>query len=163
VLSDVLELHEFTPSSGITGSAVTIEGTALGSVEKVEFGTLAATFRVLSPTRLEAVVPDGASKGKITLSSSTDSVTIKAKFTPTLSVTSFSPQHGAAGTLVTIKGVGFTLGSGVSFDGVAASVKFLSGKKLKATVPAGAADGAIAVTNSTAPVGTVFSAGSFTP
>jgi hypothetical protein len=163
VLSDVLELRALTPNSGITGSAVTIEGSALGSVEKVEFGTLAATFKVLSPTRLETTVPDGASKGKITLSSAAGSVTSKAKFTPTLSITAFSPQHGATGTVVTIKGVGFTLGSIVSFDGVATSVKFLSGKKLKATVPAGAGDGAIAVTNSTLPAGTVFSAGSFTP
>ncbi len=163
VLSDALELTGFTPSSGITGSAVTIEGAALGAVSKVEFGSLTAQFTVLSATRLEAIVPDGASKGKISLSTAADTVTSKAKFTATLSVTAFSPQHAGAGTEVTIKGIGFNTSSTLSFDGVPASVKFVSAKKLKATVPTGAGTGAIAVTNTAAPLGTVFSANSFTP
>jgi len=64
---------------------------------------------------------------------------------------------------VTIKGVGFNASSSVSFDGTPARVVSVSAKKLQATVPAGAGTGAISVTNTAAPTGTVSSAGSFAP
>ncbi len=156
-------LTSFSPGSGITGSTVTIRGGGLGGVEGVEFGELAAKFEVLSSAEIEATVPDGAVKGEISLSTAATRVTGKAKFLPTLSVVSFSPEHGAAGKAVTIKGVGFDASSMVSFDGTPAKVLSASAKKLKVTVPAGAGVGPIAVTNTVAPVGTVLSAGSFTP
>ncbi len=163
VVSDVPKLTGFTPSSGITGSAVTIEGAALGGVTRVEFGTLTVKFTVLSSTQVEAIVPDGARKGKISLTTPVQTVTSKAKFTPTLSVTEVTPASGAPGTAVSIKGVGFNASSSVSFDGVPATIKSVSAKKLKVKVPAGAGAGPIAVTNTSAPTGTVFSASSFTP
>jgi hypothetical protein len=162
IASDVPKLAGFTPGSGITGSAVTIEGVALGGVTEVEFGALAAKFTVLSSTQVEAIVPDGAGKGKISLTTPVATVTSKAKFTPTLSITAVTPASGGPGTAVTIKGVGFNASSIVSFGGVAASIKSVSGKKLKVKVPPGAGAGPIAVTNTSAPIGTVLSASSFT-
>jgi IPT/TIG domain len=163
VSSNVPTLTGFTPSSGITGSTVTIRGTALGGVTGVRFGSLAAHFEVVSATEVEAVVPDGASAGKLSLTTPLGGVQSKSKFTPTLSVKAFSPHSGGPGTRVTIKGVGFSASSTVSFGGVAATVDSASAKKLKVTVPTGALAGAIAVTNVSAPAGTVFSAASFTP
>ena len=164
VSSNVPAITGFTPSSGITGSSLTIEGTALAGVTEVKLGKLTASFTVLSPTQIEAIVPDGAKAGKLAVSGPGGSATTKAKFTPSFSLTAFSPQHGAPGKTVTVRGVGFTPGSSVSFDGVAAtSVTFVSSKQLKASVPAGAASGAITVTNTSAPVGTVAGAGTFTP
>jgi hypothetical protein len=64
---------------------------------------------------------------------------------------------------VTITGIGFAKHLTVSFDGRAATVKSVSAKKIKVVVPAGAHAGPIAVTNTEAPVGTVYSAASFTP
>lgn len=156
-------LESFTPTRGITGSAVTIDGTDLDVVNEVKFGGLPAKFGLVSVDEIEASVPNGASKGKISLVAPTATVTSKAKFAPTLSVQSFAPTHGGAGTLVVIKGIGFKANSTVSFDGTPAHVDSASGKKLEATVPAGAGSGPIAVTNTSAPVGTVSSAGSFTP
>jgi hypothetical protein len=162
VASDVLTLVGFTPASGITGSAVTIEGSAFGLANSVRFGALAANFKVLSGARIEATVPNGARPGKITVTSPAGSVTSHAKFKPSFSVTSIKPLGGPPGTLVQIKGVGFDAPS-VSFDGVAASLVSASAKKVKVLVPAGAGAGPIAVTNAGAPVGTVDSASSFTP
>ncbi len=153
----------FTPSSGITGSAVQIEGTGLGAVGAVEFGKLTASFRVLSPTQIEATVPDGARAAAITLVSSSATVKSKHKFKPTLSVLGLNPESGAPGAAVTIKGIGFNSSSTVSFGGVRASVKYVSSKKLKATVPVGALAGPVTIGNTSAPVGTVSSASSFTP
>jgi len=162
VASNVPTISGFTPASGITGSVLTIEGTALVGVSEVRIGALAASFSVVSPTQLEAIVPNGAKAGKVAVHAPGGSASTKAKFTPTLSVTAFSPKQGAPGKAVTVKGVGFTSGASVSFDGVpAGSVSFVSSRKLKATVPAGAGTGTIAVTNASPPVGTVSSAGSF--
>ncbi len=163
VPSGVLSLTGFTPVSGITGSSVTISGTSLGQITSVEFGTLTASFRVLSSTTLEAVVPNGAKKGKITLVGPGGSFASKAKFTPTLSVTGISPASGSAGKQISIKGVGFAPGVGVSFGGVPAiSVGRSSSTKLKVLIPAGALSGPVTVTNTQAPVGTVQAAASFT-
>jgi hypothetical protein len=156
-------LASFSPASAITGSTVTIRGAGLGQVTEVDFGKLPAQFEKLSSTELQATVPNGAGKGKIAVKAATATATSKATFKPTLAVTSFKPQHGAPGTVVTIKGVGFGAGSSVAFDGVAAEVSSASAKKLKAIVPAGAGAGPISVANTAAPVGAVFGAASFTP
>ncbi len=163
VVSDVPDITGLTPSSGITGSSVTIEGSALDGGGTLKFGTLEASYEILSPTRLQATVPDGAIAGKITLSSPTGTATSKAKFVPTLSIRSFTAKASHGTTVVTIKGLGFNSSSTVSFAGVpASSVTFLGATRLKATVPAGSGSGPISVSNSTAPLGTVSSAESYT-
>jgi IPT/TIG domain len=163
VVANVLSLTRFSPAAAITGTSVRIEGGALSAVTVVEFGGLAANFTVVSSTQIEAIVPNGARASTITVKTSTGSATSAATFTPTLSVTSFKPASGVAGKLVTIKGVGFNSHSTVSFDGHAATVTSVSAKKLKVKVPAGVEAGPIAVRNTLAPVGTVYSAHSFTP
>jgi len=163
VVSDAPSLLRFSPSSGVTGSTVTIYGTGLRSATGVELGSLAARFTVLSGTEVQAVVPDGARSGKLTVTTATASVKSKAKFQTTLSITSFAPRSAGAGATVTIKGVGFSKGASVSFDGVSATVSSASAKKIKAVVPAGAGDGPISVTNEAAPAGTVYSAEDFRP
>lgn len=140
-----------------------IEGTALSGVSPVAFGALPAKFQVLSSTRVEATVPNGAVPDTVSVTAPLGGATSATQFTPTFSVTSVKPLSRPPGKPVTIKGVGFNSGSTVSFDGHGASVTFLSSKKLKATVPAGAVAGPIFVTNTAAPVGTVQSASSFTP
>ncbi len=162
VASSVPAITGFSPSSGITGAAFTIEGGALGSVSQVKLGKLSAAFTVLSPTQIEAIVPNGAKAGKVSINAPGGNATTKAKFSPTFSIVSFSPKHGAPGKTVKLKGLGFTAGSSVTFDGVGSSqVTYVSPKLLEAVVPAAAASGTIAVTNTAAPAGTVLSAGSF--
>jgi hypothetical protein len=162
VTADAPSISGFTPSSGPTGGSLTIEGGALDGVTEVTVGKLGASFTVLSPTRIEAIVPDGAKPGKVAVAGASGSASTKSKFTPTLSITGFSPKHGAAGKSVAVKGVGFTPSSRVAFGGTpAASVSYVSASKLLATVPAGASSGPLTVTNSAAPVGAVSSAASF--
>jgi hypothetical protein len=157
--TNVPAITGFSPAGGITGSSFTIAGTGLGSVSEVKLGKLTAQFTVLSSTQIEAIVPDGAKAGKVAVSGPGGSDTTKAKYTPTLSITAFSPKHGPQGKVVSVKGVGFTASSTVAFAGVPASeVTFISAKKLKAVVPPGAVSGPIEVT---APAGTVQSATSF--
>jgi hypothetical protein len=163
VASNVPTISSFSPTSGFTGSTLVVKGTALDSTTQVALGTLAAAFTVISPVQIEVTVPNGAKKAKLTVTTAHGSVTPKTKFVPTFGITSFSPLSAAAGARVTIKGEGFTPSSSVQFDGVpAASVTYMSAKKLRVLVPAGAGTGPITVTNES-PAGMVSSAASFTP
>ncbi len=164
VASDVPSISSFSPASAITGSTIIVTGSALDSTSQVRIGALEAAFAAASPTELEVTVPNGASKGKVLVTTAHGSAKAKGKFAATFSITSFAPQSAAAGSKVTIKGIGFTPSSTVSFDGTpAAAVSFLSSKKLKAVVPGGIGTGPITVTNTASPAGTVSSAGPFTP
>jgi hypothetical protein len=163
VSSNVPTVTGFTPASGITGSSVTIDGSDLDGSSVVDFGSLPAKFTLLSNTQIEAIVPNGDVAAAISVKGPGGTVTSATRFTPTLSVTSFKPASAKPGKVVTIKGIGFGKHLTVSFDGHAATVKAVTAKKIKVTVPAGAQAGPIAVTNTEAPVGTVYSAGSFTP
>jgi len=163
VVSDVPAVASFTPSSAITGSKVTIRGSAFLGTTAVKIGKLQAGYKVLSATEIEATVPNGAGPGKISVATPFGMGVSRTKFTPSLSITRLSPGSGPAGKVITIKGVGFNASSQVSFAGTpATSVTFVSAKHLKATVPAGATSGSITVTNTAAPLGTVSSAGVFT-
>lgn len=162
VISDLPTIASFTPSSGITGSTVTLTGTGLSKASAVHFGSAKATFTVLSSTQVEATVPNGAPSAVISVTTPAATATSKGLFKPTLSIASFTPAGGAAGKAVTITGVGFTKTSTVSFNGTAAtSVTYVSSTKLKATVPSGATSGQISVANTAAPVGTVNSSAHF--
>jgi plastocyanin len=153
-----------TPSSGITGSTVTITGTNYVPRMTVKFGALASprvTF--VSTTQLHAVVPNGdPGPGKISVSDNAGSASSATNFTPTLSITGFSPTSGPSETVVTINGIGFNASSKAKFNGTAAATTFVSSSRLNATVPATATIGPIIVTNTTAPIGNVRSAGKFT-
>ena len=158
----VPSISGFAPPTGITGSSVTINGSNLASVSKVAFNGLAATISSDSATQIKAVVPNGASTGRINVTTAGGAATSSSSFAVTLSVTGFTPTTGAAGTLVTITGVGFNSSSTVKFNGTAATtVSHVSSTKLTAVVPAGATTGAITVTNSAAPAGTARSASSY--
>ncbi len=163
VASDVPTVSSIGPTSGFTGSTVLVKGTALDSTTQVQLGSLTAAFNIVSPTLLEVTVPNGAKKAGFTITTAHGSVSPKTKFVPTFGITSFAPLSAAPGARVTIKGEGFTPSASVQFDGVpAASVTYMSAKKLRVIVPSGEGTGPITVTNET-PAGTVTSAASFTP
>jgi hypothetical protein len=150
----------FTPISGITGSSVTINGTNFVPRAVVKFGShKSSSVTFVSATRLKATVPDGAVVAPISVTTAAGSGTSSTSFTPTLSITSFTPTSGPPGTSVTIHGRGFTATSTVAFNGTPASATFVSSGELDTAVPAGATSGPITVTNTK---GTVSSGASFT-
>ena len=63
-------LSGFTPSSGSPGSLVTIAGNNFYGVSTVLFNGQNASFTVDSPTQITAIVPIGATTGKISISNS---------------------------------------------------------------------------------------------
>ena len=163
IVSDVPLISAVSPLTAITGATIVVEGAALDQASTVTVAGLPAAFEAVSPAKLSVDVPDGAFKGKVVVTTPHGSATSKQKFAATLAVRSIAPAQGLPGTLVTVKGIGFNAGSQVSFGGAAANVLKRSAKKLVVMVPVGAQPGPLAVTNTAAPVGTVYSAASFNP
>jgi photosystem II stability/assembly factor-like uncharacterized protein len=158
-------ITSFTPTSGPVGTSVTIRGTNFTGATGVTFnGTPATSFGVVSPTVLKAVVPAGATSGKISVTTAGGIATSIASFTVTKqkppTIGSFSPTRGPVGTLVTISGTNFSGVTSVRFNGTAATVfTVVSSSQIRARVPVGATTGRISVAT---PGGTATSFLSFT-
>lgn len=159
-------ITSFAPTSGGLGASVTIFGTNLNGVSSIKFnGVESNTITAVSPTVAIAVVPTGASTGKISITTpggAVDSTGLTpADFTlvsaPTL--TSFTPASGGIGTTVTLTGTNFTNASSVKIGGVSASYTVTNATTIALVVPANAVSGTIQVV---APGGSVTSASNFT-
>jgi glucose/arabinose dehydrogenase len=149
----------FSPAKGVAGTTfVNVNGTYLAGATSVKFNGKAASFTVVSDTRLKAKVPAGAKTGRITVATAAGTAQSTSDFTVTLSVTGFTPSSGHAGDAVTISGIGFTGATAVKFHGTPASFTVQSDTAIKTHVPAGATSGPITVTTT---VGTASSAASF--
>jgi len=155
-------IKSFTPSSGgPIGTVVGISSTYNSSVSTVptvvKFNGVEAELIDKTPGALVAIVPAGATTGKISVSvngitgnSATDFAVSSG--TPAPYVMSFSPLKGGGldNVSVDIKGVNFssTLAENiVKFNGVAAAVTAVSADKrtLTVKVPSGATTGKITV------------------
>ncbi len=160
-------ISSFTPTSGPVGTTVTITGSGFApAVTTVRFSNTTATqVTVQSATTLLAVVPSGASTGKVSVSTPGGTATSKFNFTVTVPVTpapvisSFSPASGPVGTTVTITGSNFLGTTALQFNGIPAVFTVKSATQITATVPAGAKSGKITVVT---PRGTATSQQRFT-
>ena len=155
----------FLPASGIVGSGVTVTGSGFTGATAVKFNGVAASFAVLSDTRVNTVVPTGATSGPISVTTPNGTGTSSGSFTVTLTpppptVSELFPTSGTVGSTVTVRGAGFSGATAVKFNGVpATSFSVTSDTELTATVPAGATTGPVSVTTAN---GTGTSAGVFT-
>jgi uncharacterized repeat protein (TIGR03803 family) len=141
------QITSFTPSSGIVGSSVTVNGISLTQATKVTIGGKTASFTVNSDTKVTATVPAGAKTGKIAVTTIGGIANSSGTFLVVPSISGFTPTSGPVGTAVTISGNSFTGTTQVTFGGVAAtSFQVISDTKVDALVPNGAVTGKIAVT-----------------
>jgi hypothetical protein len=147
-------ITSFSPASGTVGTSVTITGTNFSTTAAsniVKFNGTSAVVSSASASSLTAVVPSGASTGKITVEVASQTATSATDFTVTLPVviiTGFSPLQGAVGSTVTISGNNFSTTPAnniVKFNGVVTTVTNASQSTLTVTVPVGATTGAITV------------------
>jgi hypothetical protein len=151
------QISSFTPTSGPTGTRVTINGNYFNGATSVKFNGRSASFTVVSGSQVTATVPNGVTTGKITVTTAAGTGTSASSFNVTLSVVAFSPTSGPPGTVVTITGVGFNSSSQVRFNGIDATEHVVSATRIDAIVSTKAADGQVSVTNTLAPFGTVYS------
>ena len=154
----------FTPTSGPTGTVVTLTGTnLLGAIQVTLNGADVPTPSVNSATQLTLTLPDGATTGRFAVTTPFGTATSAGVFTVPLRpvITAFTPTRGPVSTtVVVLTGRNFTGATQVRFGGVAATpAPGGSDTQLTVTVPIGALTGPLAVTT---PQGTGVSGGSFT-
>ena len=152
-------IASFTPIGGSPGTRITIAGANFSRATAVTFG-VNATFTVDSTTQITATVPDGATTGKIGVTTAVGTATSPSDFSVTTMpiISSFSPLGAPVGSRVIISGANFAGATLVSLNGVRATFTVDTPQQITATVPAGATTGLIAVTTS---IGTATSARSF--
>jgi uncharacterized repeat protein (TIGR03803 family) len=148
------------PYSGKVGKVVEFLGQGFVSGKTtVSFNGTAAKPTVVSSTYLTAAIPNGATTGSVSVTTSGVKLASNRIFRVTPQITSFKPTSGAVGTVVTITGVSLIQTKKVTFGGVAAtSFSITSDLQVKATVPTGAKTGKIVITT---PGGTATSPGVF--
>lgn len=158
-------IASFTPTSGTTGTTVTITGTNFTGTTAVKFGNVAATsFNVVNATTITAVVGSGAT-GDVSVTTAggtTSKGTFTYNTTPPVNaptITSFTPTSGTTGTSVTITGTNLTGATVVKFGNTnATSFNVVNATTITAVVGSGAT-GKVSVTT---PGGTANSTGDFT-
>ena len=120
----------FSPSSGVIGATVTINGNHFTGVNGVRFNGTSASFAFVNDGKVTATVPSGATTGRITVTTPGGTATSSSNFTVTGSsaptISGFSPSGGVVGTSVTINGNHFTAVNGVRFNGTSAAFAFVN-------------------------------------
>jgi hypothetical protein len=73
----------FNPTSGPVGTPVTITGTFFSGASAVKFGTVKATYKIVSATQITTKVPTGAVTGPISVTTAAGTGTSGSSFTVT--------------------------------------------------------------------------------
>ena len=149
----------FSPAFGAVGTGVQINGANLNVGSPVVYfnGVQAAAPSGVTFGQINVVVPAGATTGPITVTTADGSHSSAALFYLPPTISSISPDHGAAGTIIKITGANLVGCTAVSFNGLAApSFWVTNATTIGAVVPAGLATGPLSVTT---PGGTATSGG----
>ncbi|MFP5042801.1 IPT/TIG domain-containing protein, partial [Parasediminibacterium sp. JCM 36343] len=146
--AQVPTLSSFSPTSGSTGTSVTIMGSNFTTATSVSFGnTNASNYSIVNDSTITATVGTG-STGNVTVGNAKGASSLVG-FTyigAAPVITYFSPTSTGSGSAVYIYGTGFTGATSVSFGGVpAASFIVISDTYIFARVGSGAS-GSVSVT-----------------
>jgi RHS repeat-associated protein len=152
-------ITSFSPTSGVIGSSVAVNGANFTGATAVTFNGISASFTVNTPVKITATVPAGATTGKIAATTSAGTAASTGNFTVKPNIISFTPTSGAVGISVTINGTAFTGTTSVRFNGTSATINSNNGTVIQTAVPANATTGKITVTT---PGGTATSTTDFT-
>jgi hypothetical protein len=147
-------ITSFSPMAQAEGGTITITGLRFEGVTNITLGGIpAASFNVVSPTSITAVVGTGAS-GNIVLTNSNGTATASGfVFSPPPTFTSFSPIAAARNTPVTIRGTNLAGVSAISFGGIAAASFVVVSDSVITALAGNALSGNVSITT---PAGTVF-------
>lgn len=132
--------------AGKVGAKIELLGQNFTKSSVVTFGTVVATTVTLSGSSLlVATVPNGATTGFVTVTTTGGTLTSSKTFLVTPQIKSFTPPSGPVGTVVTITGVSLAQATKVTFGGISAAFTVNSDTQVTATVPTGAKTGKIVI------------------
>lgn len=142
-------ITSFTPAVAGANDVVTINGSNFTGTTVVSFGgTAAASFTVVSATRITATLSAAGSSGEISVTTPNGTGTRAGfSFAGVPAITAFSPTGGTGGDTITVKGTNFVGVSAFSFGNTAASsFTVVSPTEIKAVVSPRGATGAVKLT-----------------
>ncbi|MFA6147666.1 MAG: IPT/TIG domain-containing protein [bacterium] len=139
-------LSGFTPPSAARGATVSILGSGFVPSSQVSFNGIPATASFVSAAQLNAIVPDAATTGKISVTTPSGTLLSDNNFLAVPSITGFTPFSGNVGAVVTVDGYNFDNTAVISFNGTPSVTTRSSALSLSAPVPFGATTGKISVT-----------------
>ncbi len=128
-VAGVPTIASFTPTTGPTGTTVTLTGTNFTGTTAVMLNGAAITgYTVVNATTINFTVPATGTSGPIAVTNASGTATSSTSFTvaaaaPAPTVTSFTPARAVAGTgpvIVTINGTNLVAGATASFNGTGA-------------------------------------------
>ncbi len=127
-----------SPESGEPGDAVTITGTDLSEATAVMFGTVEATITANTATEIMTSVPEGATTGKVSVTTAGGTAVSTADFQVIIigaaGVESVSRISAQAGENVTLTGTEMSTVSAVSIGGVDATIVSTTESTVEITV-----------------------------
>ena len=146
-------LTGFEPTTGVPGTTVTLTGANFGDdprAVRVDLGGRPLTLRRVTPTELRVEVVPGTATARFQVTVSGLGPAVSARDfviqTP-VAITGFQPTEGPSGTVVTIRGQGFSpvvARNHVTVSGAAANVVSASPDELRVRIP-GQSSGSIEV------------------
>jgi len=152
-------ITKISPNSGPAegGTVVYIDGSNFVNGAKVYLGNQSGTVISTIPTRIGVTVPAFPAGGQVdvkVVNPDGQDVTLANGYTyvvpvpEPVEVTSLSPNTGllSGGTIVYIDGSGFKTGAKVTFGSTTVNGTFMSAKRIYATLPSAASEGAVDVT-----------------
>ncbi len=150
-ISEPISIDTIYPASVRPGETVTIEGTFLNLIKSVIFSTnkVDTVFVSQSKTKIEAIVPEDAQTGIITLSNgATEPILVESAWPLNVAlpvVTGISPNPVKAGSQLTVTGTDLDLVKKIIFGGEKQVTGFVSqaANEIVVGVPAAARDGKI--------------------
>ncbi len=141
------QIASITPAAGPPGAGVTILGAGLSAASAVRFGNTEAVFAQVSDSQLSATIPGGARTAPVRVTTPFGSAVGGGDFIVSPEIDFFLPEQGPEGSEVTIFGHNFGTATAIAFHGVPAAYVIQTDTSIVATVPAGATEGPITVTN----------------
>jgi hypothetical protein len=135
----------FNPASGKAGDPIVIQGLNFADVTNVTFNGTNAQFGVTANDQINAIVPAGVSSGPITLFNSHGSNSSATPFGIEPVLSTFAPNAGTVGTIVTLNGLNLSEVTNVTFAGTSAAFTRTGPDQIQTAVPFGATNGSISV------------------
>lgn len=155
---DTLQIYQppviarLSEQNAVAGDKIIVDGRNLSTVSALTFGNVPATFRVLSDTQIEAVVPLLSASAATTISVSSlggnasASVPLFVYLAP--SAVTFTPTRQIRGWSITASGSNFYRITDVRINGISAPITATSeGTSVTFNVPLNAMSGPITVVN----------------
>ncbi len=155
-------VSNFTPTRGVAGTQITVNGSGFTGALRVLFHDAVADFRLVSASQLVAVVPFDAITGPIRVEDASSVGSSAASFMAAPRITDFNPARSGTNGTVSIEGLNFSDVTNVLFGATPATFSATTPKQIHARVPQGATNTPVAPITIESPAGRFVSSNAFT-